>query len=59
MHPSSGLKCMQDLRVEEMLNGINKASAKKNLMKNIRVAGESSMHSMNSTGREGIARGTV
>ena len=33
VHPGLGMKCMQDLGVEEMPNGIDKPSAEGNLMK--------------------------
>ena len=59
VHPGLGLNCMQDLRVEEMRNGLDKPSAERNLMKKIKVDGESSMHTLKSTRRDGIAQGTV
>ena len=33
VHPGLGLKCMQDLGVEETKNGIDKPSAERNLKK--------------------------
>ena len=39
--------------------GLIKPNAERNLTKKIRVASESSMHTLKSTGREGISRGTM
>ena len=57
--PGFGLNYIQYLGVEETLNGLDKPSAERNLTKNIRVVGESSMYTLKSTRREGIAQRTV
>ena len=57
MHPGLGINCMQYLGVEEMRNGLDKPSVKPH--NKIRVAGKSALHILKSTGREGVARGTV
>ena len=57
--PGLGLNSMRDLGVEETLNEIDKPSEERSLTQKIRVVGEYSMHTLKSTGREGIAQGTV
>ena len=57
--PWLGLKGMQYLGVVETSNGLEKPSAETNLTKKIRVVGESTMHILKSTRREGISRGTM
>ena len=59
VYPGLGLNYMQDLGVEETSNGLGKFSEERTLTKNIRVVGESSMHTLKRTGKEGIDRGTV
>ena len=57
VHLSLGLNCMQDLGVEETLNVLDKPSVEPH--NKIRVDGESTLHILKRTGREGVARGTM
>ena len=53
VHPGLGLNCMQDLRVEETLNVLDKTSVEPH--NKIRVAGKTAMHILKSIGMEGVA----
>ena len=52
--PGLGLNSMQDLGLEDTLNGLDKHSVERNLTKKIRVVGESSMHTLKSSVMEDI-----
>ena len=58
VHHGLGLNCMQDLGVEEMLNGIDKPRAEEPHEK-VRVASKYSLDSLKRTRRKGIARETM
>ena len=57
MHPDSSLSYVQDSRMGETWNVLDKPSMEHH--DKIRVAGKPAMHILKSTGREGVDRGTV
>ena len=57
VHPGSGLSYVQHLGMGETYKGLDKPSVEPH--DKIRVAGKPARHILKSTGREGVARGTV
>ena len=53
VHPCFGMNSIQDLRVGEMQNVLDKPSGEPH--NKIRVVGESAMHILKRTGREGVS----